>query len=774
MATATHASHSLDIPATDDMDLHSDTGLDFDDGDIELDLDPAPPAHPQEDDDVSIKDAATDAGADAQADQDDFMQDEVFGGEDTVLYDDEQSTGITLPREASNPLTEAPVQEDEDLIDYSDEEEETPPPRTTSTYRPISSYTAAETDVDPTTAQTADAESGDNYEKKDEDEGEQNSYQEAYASKSQAGHDASDHSGGEDGGVQLQELEPQINTGEYQDDDDQAQHTAETRTVTVDYEGNELWLFRQHDVDDTGDWLLEDMSILHRSLSDLFQVCRASLAENIAPETELGFRFDHLHNMEIYEDNTACVAVSLGRLLDLYHTLNAQDGVTEPASFYMCLLSRPRFATLLSDVARHADQGSGYSGLNAAVTAGETHFVDIFSGHTTEHEGAEYEDEDNNGEQHEGTETASNGEHDVEHTEHEEQEYDSGGSEEDELHGASPSHADGSGNLETAHDEEATSHAIVEHSETVDTGADFAQQLEAENAKAQETEFKPEEEHIDNDAIDYSDVEDDKEPASKPSDALSLSSATVQGDDPAAGELETRSTEPTKDGDNGVAADVAQKAEAQSHAGEQLVHDNDSALYEQYDQQVYDQDDAFLEFQPMPNPDEPSFGEFTNNDYTGYEGQELDQQLQDDFIDGAEFDFTDPGESTLALETFPEGDDFLDLDNSAGWIPDASTLLVVSGEEEPIQDVTNAQEGKDGVAKQPAAAAQSTTTTADPVATSSTDSQQISPQGQKRSIDEVGDSIGDAIDFTGMPPTFRDSSRSTGTDHLPDMKRPRK
>lgn len=783
MATATHAPH-LDIPATDDMDLHSDAGLDFDDGDIELDLDPAPPTDPQDDDDVSIKDAATDVGADAQADQDDYMQDnEGFGGDDTVLYDDEQNAGIALPQEAADRNTETPLQEDEDLIDYSDEEEETPPPRTASTYRPISSYTVPETNVDEVAAQAEDPESGvHNYGTKDEDEDAQNLYMDTYghSSKPQAG-DASDHSDGEDGGVRLQALEPQTNANEYQDDEDNANGLSETRTVTVDYEGNELWLFKQHDADDSGDWLLDDMSILHRSLSDLFQACRASLAENITRETELGFRFDHLHNMEIYEDNTACVAVSLGRLLDLYHTLNAQDGVSEPPSFYMCLLSRPRFATLLSDVAKHAEQGSGYSGLNAAVAAGETHFADTISGHTTEHEGADYEDGEGDGDQHEGTDSASNPEAEVEHAEREEQDYETGDSEEDEQHVAPPSHSDGSGIPEAVNTEEAISYDDADHDKNPDIGTESAQRHEAsdETAEGYTEQPKAEEEHIDDDTIDYSDAEDDEDQPSKPSNALSPSSATVQGDDPANDRLQAQAMDPAQDmnepGEEEAAADTAENDDAQSLVEEQLGHVDNTELYEQYDQQVYDQDDAFLEFQPVAYPDEPSFGEYTNNDYTGYEDQELDQQLQNDFISGAEFDYTDAGDSAIVPNNFTEGDDFLDLDNTAEWMPDEATLPVVPGEEQAIQDVTNAQEeGLNGVAEQPAAAAPSTTTIANPVAASSTDSKETSPQGQKRSIDEVGDSIDDALDLTGMFWTTQSYTRFTQTDCPPDMKRPRK
>jgi len=75
MAAAAHTVPGLELSTVDDMDLHSDDGgLDFNDGDIELDLDP-PPSHTQ-DDEMSMNDAASANGLDAEnahGEQDDFM-----------------------------------------------------------------------------------------------------------------------------------------------------------------------------------------------------------------------------------------------------------------------------------------------------------------------------------------------------------------------------------------------------------------------------------------------------------------------------------------------------------------------------------------------------------------------------------------------------------------------------------------------------------------------------------------------------------------------------
>ncbi|KAF2827850.1 hypothetical protein CC86DRAFT_200980 [Ophiobolus disseminans] len=758
MATA-HAGHNPNLVAADDMDTPFDTGLYFGDGDgdIELDLDPAPSAERQ-DDDVSLKDAASDAGVDAQAEQDDFMADhDEYTGEDTILYDDEVIADTTSLNAAAPVVqTQAPAQEEEFLIDYSDEEEEPTPTYQPPSYPLINNYRVPEDDLDlqlnsnQADPQLAGSPNGSASANGQLHEAGEEGYD--YVRKSAAGTEASDHTDGEDGGVQLQQdIEHETNTNEDQNEGEQEQQSYENRTITVNYEGNELWLFRQHDADDSGDWLLEDMSVLQSSLSDLFRACRASLGEDITQETELGFRFDHLQNMEIYEDNTACVAVSLERLLGLYHTLNAQDGIHEPDSFYMCLLSRSRFATLLSDVAKHAELGSGYSGLNAAIAAGETHFAEAFSGHSTEHEGVEWENAEEQEEHHEGSELTSNDGPEAEHTEHEEQNIESGGDQGARSKQASPEHAASS----TSRDGPEAEASPPKN----DDSEEIIQHDQVEEITRHETELlaKAQQEQIDNDTVDtvdYSDAEDDEEPQTKALDAFSPSSATVQGDDPTTGETRTHPSEPVEQeeaqyaGHDNTAQDAVPEGDVQFHIEEQLGHE-DTESYQDYAQD-YNEGDAFEEFHMGTTEnyaEEPSFEDFTNPGPIDYEYQDLDQQLQNDFISGTDFDGTGFVDSTNAANEYTEGDDFLDLDNPGEWIPDQEAASKVPIDESIGETTARNEEEEDGVVEQPVAA---TSTTADPVAASSTSLQNTSPQGLKRSIDEVGDSVGDAFDLTDM------------------------
>jgi hypothetical protein len=797
MAATTHGMPRLEVTATDDMDLHSDSGLDFDDGDIELHLDPALPAQPEDDDiiiqddDISIKDAPTNAGQDVHtvdADQDDFMIDhEDFFEEDAVQYNDPAPAdpGTGAPSIPANTATPAPVEDD--LIDYSDDEDEPvwgePLPTDFGATPPVqkdeSEASAQHVDhLNPVASNNDYA-----YEPQDQDQGEgvgiyETLYQPELDQEAETKNEADDHTEGDDGGVQLEAFDAQADDNERLSSDHQERPLCESRPITINYEGNELWMFKEHDAEESGDWLLEDISIVHSSLSELLQACRVSLGENISHETELGLRFDHLHNMELYEDNTACVAVSLERLLDLYYTLHSQDGNDDPESFYICLLSRPRFATLLSDVAKHADQGSGYAGFNAAVAAGETHFVDAYSGHSTEHEATEWENEE---EQHAGSDSASGADDNAGHEEHEEHDEDGPpheNKEEANKEEASDEHDEDFDPEDTAyleqvlsHDEGAVAYGNADVNEESgkhdDTQSQIAQQGPASVDK-QPTE------QMDNDTVDYSDDEEQEDvakPSTRDSNDPSPSSSTVQGDDIPTDEhvAETASSK------HPVGESSANPEHGNyPHAEEQLGHAENTELYQDFNEHY--EEDPFSEFQAgeaKGYPAEADFEGFTNQDYTGYDYQDVDQELQNDFLSGGDFDGANAGDSTNAAKGFTGEDDYLNLTDAPEWAAAQDQLPPPPEDEDLVFDdyTEHGQEEEDGLVEQPAVAASSA---ADPVAASSTDLHETSPQGQKRSIDEVGDLVGDALDTTGAPKLSHSHGSIVDADlFFLDTKRPR-
>jgi hypothetical protein len=599
MATA-HALPTLEVPTADDMDLHSDDGL-YDDGDIELDLEPPPPTHYQ-DDDVDIDDAASAHEEGAQEipdEQDDFMVDpEDLIDED---YDDQDGVGIVDQRSISNAGTtqaQTHVQEiDADLIDYSDEElvvnAEYAQSIAQSSPKDVQDDQAEEAivqqdeipadmqallAVDANEPQSPHAYVQSAFTQPIEDQEDEvrlrSPSRQSYHSVGD--NEADVQTDGGDGGVLLQgrqefaDEEGDHGDAAYQDhahhesaDDNphQGQDASRLPSVTVNYEGNELWLFKQHDLDDSGDWLIDDISLAKASMSDLFRACRSSLGDDVSNESEIGFRFDHLHNMELYEDNTACVAVSLERMSTYYHTLLAQDGINEPDSFYISIMIRPRFVTLLSDIAKFADQGSGYAALEAAVAAGETHFSTVVSSASSD-EPTEWGNEEQDQEQTNGEdeEQASEEKQEQTHDEQQQQEYVIGEGQQEE-HKSEHDHEKRNDAQEDYEGEGAGVHKSEEvaavHEARQDHG-DHSPQIaniedvtakdheaavqSAEPASQSHTETTPTSEAYrsqpDDDLIDYTDEEEEvlstvKEAEQTPAHATSPSSVTVRGDESA-------------------------------------------------------------------------------------------------------------------------------------------------------------------------------------------------------------------------------------------------
>jgi hypothetical protein len=217
-----------------------------------------------------------------------------------------------------------------------------------------------------------------------------------------------------------------------------------------------------------------------------------------------------------------------------------------------------------------------------------------------------------------------------------------------------------------------------------------------------------------------------------------------------------------------------------SHAGEaqvdeQFDHDDNTESYQDY-AQVYDEDDPFQGFQmdaPEAYTAEPDQNGLTNQDHAAYEYRELDQQLQYDFTNGADFDDAAVGETAYNENDVTNGDDFLDLETAPEWSVDQRFEATAPEDTSVLHDIVSgqAEEEEDGVVEQPVVAA---SLAADPVAASSADLVRDSPQGTKRSIDEVGDSVGDALDFIGTPWATESLFDVLDADiMIPDMKRPR-
>jgi hypothetical protein len=855
---AAHAVPTLEVSTADDMDIHSDNGLYYDDGDIELDLE-LPPTHGQ-DDDVDINDAASVHEEDAQevAEEDDFMVD----SEDIIDedYDDQGDEGVAIVGQPTiDDAATIEVETPEDLIDYTDEEEalnaELRQAKAMSQSRPeavqddqaeeaviqqdeIPADMQALLSVDANKSQSPHAyaqsafdhtiEAQENEERpQSPDQQSHHSYgnnEHVYTDGGEGGvllqgqqEYADDEGGHEDAAYQHYAHEESAEDNEHHDQD-----ASGLPSVTVNCEGNELWLFKQHDHDDSGDWLIDDISLAKASMSDLFRACRSSLGEDVSNESEIGFRFDHLHNMELYEDNTACVAVSLERLVNYYHALMAQDGINEPDSFYISVMFRPRFVTLLSDIAKFADQGSGYAALEAAVAAGETHFSTVISSASSdEHtEWGNDEQEQANGEDQEQADGKEQ-----EHVHDEEQEHVIGDVQQ-EAHEGEHDHGkeddaqqDYEGQGADVHKSEESS---AEHEARGDHGdyspqtaniqdvpandqeaAEPAPRLNTETTTASESyRSQP-----DDDLIDYTD-EDEILAATKQAEqtsthATSPSSVTVRGDESAhAEEHHSIASSPKitqqEEQDNlihdEVTIEVGQEPDiqsgraqpAQNDEAEELYQDNEAErsfqgeeteqLYQgdeaeesyQDDEQAFDKHDAHHGAQADDTeeyPLETYYDGDANQDHADWKFEELhDEQPELDFMDGDESNTA--GDITVDGNDYPGTEDFLDFDTEWAADQDLDTTVQADGD-----DIDYAQDEEDGAAAQPANAA---SPAAEPTTASSLDAKNASPQGQKRSIDEAGHGADNALDSIGMLARSPCRKRFMGANFLlPDAKRPR-
>ncbi|KAF3041166.1 hypothetical protein E8E12_009395 [Didymella heteroderae] len=822
MTTTAQAIPSFEVSAPDDnMDDLSDTAFDFGDGDGDIDLD-LDTAHSVHDDDMSLNDAATEGSIDISEhiDQDDFMADHGDLIEEEVYNEDNAAISQTVDESAASIEADMLAPPDEDLIDYSDDEA-LQPIKMQSPSVPEDEDVQISFDLDTTPVQADHVEDVQTQEDEQPLEpittaSEDAQIQEHGAENIETVETSSEHDpqNPELQNVDVEEIVHADNEGdaalpteEHSQHDDEAaaepreeqqeeanedhenvhqeDHQIELRPVTVNYAGNELWLFKHHDLDDSGDFLLEDLSTAKSSISHLFQACRLSLGDDVSGEHEIGFRFDHLHNMELYEDNTACVAVSLERMVDLYHTLQAQDGNEDPECFYITLQFRPRFATLLADIAQYAEQGSGYSALDAAVSAGETHFSNIYSSASTEHDRVEWDEEENEEEDASSPVTVhSLAQEDQEADQQGGQE--SGDAEGQELgdeHGESFNQGDHQQHGDAALLQKPGQAQDAQHEESYDVQEAFnldptdnaaashiAGQTEPErqpqldtaaeqHAPASHDERTPDqiahEKQEAEDFVDYSDDEDEQGNKSAQHEA-SPSSSTVQGDDITGIRESSFAPEHEKHDD----AD-ADEAELEEHDDDttlltqtQYGDDTNHYAFQDYTEK-YEQGDPFRNHQADGAAEDPfegngSYSGDTNHDFADYNYQEMDGEVNFGFDEQSlhEANHGEYGDETYeAVEDVTHADALLDLDNAPEWAVDADPAPYLPGEDAVVlhDDTEVYEDDEGGAVEQPGATASSA---ADLALTSSNDHKPSSPQGQKRSIDEVGNGIDDAPDST--------------------------
>ncbi|CAI6336373.1 unnamed protein product [Periconia digitata] len=827
MTTTAWPTTGLEInPPSDIMDIHSDQEPDLPNFDVDIDFD-LPRSPVAYNDDVSLKDAVLDGEVDVQtapADQDDFMVDnEDVIEEDTVAYDedavivDQTSTNqIEAEQHATTPI-------EDDLIDYSDDEEEHPDSTDITTSKPSGGLETAEPDVSipaPSAANTGtesvpgEAEEQENVAHETSGDAGQG-WQEVDAHQDESHIDPNtkplddeyQEEASNQAEVDLSTAHPEDDQGsnagqerQKQDDPEALTYAApvsdeihspsgeevELHPVTINYSGAELWLFRHHDYEDSGDFLIEDTSTTNQPISSVLEACRAALGSAVTDDIELGFRLDNFRDIELYQDHSSCAFITLEHLVGLYLQLHAQDGVSEPESFYMTLLSRPRVSALFTALNEAATEGIGHTGLEKAIAAGLTSFNARLSHNPTANSYGDWENDEQHQEQDAEVVNESHDD-DEEHGQEEietEQEHVRAGLDQIQTQNQE---GDPQASEQTVEVEEAAvppqgvttvdgalpEPEIVTLNATDDADAQsFAitsPQGDKENAGDDKAQGPPSQQEED-DFVDYSDDEGENDAENEQSaHHISSVSSTVQGDEAYTGQDVDQYTSGQALSQHGEEAsnEYQDDADAGTYAEYNTLDQGfDAQAYEeeygeQYGEQehtdIYGAEDTFPSQYHEENDD-------TNNYNLGPEDQATeyyDDSTAD--VDGSyDAQVTIAGGDSTTVEDF---DDF-DLVNATA---DVNSYAVVDNDEQIDEYHHNDEDG--GSSHAPVATA---SVDADPVVTLSSESLNLSPQGQKRTIDEVINDVGEATDPSGVLFFPNSSYPWTCADICqPDAKRPR-
>ncbi|KAF2660051.1 hypothetical protein K491DRAFT_754914 [Lophiostoma macrostomum CBS 122681] len=815
MTATAPTSYGLEIANADAMELLSDSGYHLGDRDIDFDLGSANGDQDQQDDVLSLQDAGTDGGMqdDLMVDKEDLIEEDEIDYNDLELEDaagnfptDSANVLATTNESTALPETvQALAEADEpgdDLIDYSDLDYEpgeqdivaTQVPHATAHYSPEGSGLglASEQNLAPSTweeplheAGTQQTSLSDDQYSNDKPEQQPNDvpYTEWQQVEHQDGH-KSDYEERKDTFADQQVVEeenhkepdhlsnqglPQTTNSDHEDNvalnnerkseagaeekitDDPEQGQA-LHPVTINYDGSELWLFRPHNDEEDGDWLLSDESLATQQFPYLFHACRAQLGDDISSETELGLRFENFPGLELFEDCTACAYTTLQELLDCYLSLHAQDGNTEPEPFYISLQFRSRVLTLVNELKKAASDQIGFSAFNDRVASGKSSFTpavsDIHTGPYSEHwdeEGQEEVEEEplekeNIDEVPQSKEQEPQGMHVDTHSEHEQ-----------------PSPV-----VNADH--------IGEQGEP--TRAD------ALSSRSRSASHEDDEDSAD-DIIDYSDEEDvvdDTQSGHGQTNASSSASSTVQGDEIQhahnsvgndTNPIEIHDDERQSNSDHAPSIQDNMQGQASLDAVDVQYEGDDADNFTYPDNQAFDE--AFDQhFDPEVTVEAQDLEDFSayDADTTKTHGQYYDDV--DDVVDPQGAGFThDADENVGSAEDGVNGvDDFFDLN---GGTEDASN-------EDPAASLNDEDEiGYDDEedATEPASAIPSVA--APPAVTSPTGlKSQSSPLVQKRPFDEVDYSVEGTSETTGQSHRYHWSllhSVSSANLPFPDAKR---
>lgn len=142
--------------------------------------------------------------------------------------------------------------------------------------------------------------------------------------------------------------------------------------ILVSYDDSRFALFPPTHDEETAEFLLHDSSLVYRSLAELLSACREVLGQDVSDELELRFVCPDL-GLEIGEESPHAFSTSMSEILDVFVDLHRLDGVERPEALEVTLEKRERFTAGLSRLRASVADGRGMSRLWDTWNDDETH-----------------------------------------------------------------------------------------------------------------------------------------------------------------------------------------------------------------------------------------------------------------------------------------------------------------------------------------------------------------------------------------------------------------
>lgn len=132
--------------------------------------------------------------------------------------------------------------------------------------------------------------------------------------------------------------------------------------VTVSYQGQEYFLFAESPDEDPNTYFLDDVDLIHQSLSQFLSSVRDVISSEVVPSQEIFLQVDGL-GLEFGESTTAVFLdeTTFAQIIEVNKRLVQHDGGSQSPELYIYLSVRSHPLRRLEDLVKGADAGQGLS-----------------------------------------------------------------------------------------------------------------------------------------------------------------------------------------------------------------------------------------------------------------------------------------------------------------------------------------------------------------------------------------------------------------------------